>query len=60
MKVLQNSQENTTTVVSFLIKLQRETSAQLFCCEFFKIFYRTLFTEHLRTQMTIFLVLLNN
>ena len=45
LEILQNSQENTCTRVSFLIKLQaeacnfikKETQAQLFSFEFFEI-----------------------
>ena len=52
----QNSQENTCTRVSFLIKLQveacnlieKETLAEVFSCEFCEIFKITFFTEHLR------------
>ena len=38
LEISQNSHENTCARVSFLIKLQAETLAQLFCCKFCKIF----------------------
>ena len=46
LEISQNSQENTCARVSFLIKLQKETLAQVFSCEFCEIskntfFYRT-------------------
>ena len=49
LEISQNSQENTCAGVSFLIKLRaikKETSAQVFSCEFCEIsknpfFYRT-------------------
>ena len=44
-KISQNSQENTCTRVSFLIRM---TPAQIFSCEFCEIFKTTVFTEHLR------------
>ena len=55
LEISQNSQENTCARVSFLIKLKvcnfikKETLAQAFFCEFFKISKNTFFTEHLRT-----------
>ena len=51
----QNSQENTCTRVSFLLKLQacnfikKEVLAQVFSCEFCGIFKSTFFTENLWT-----------
>ena len=61
LEILENSQENTCARVSFLIKLQasacnfikKETLAQLFCCEFCKIYKDTFFTEHLRTTASV-------
>ena len=52
LEILQNSQENTCTRVSFLIKLQanfikKETLAQVFPCEFCEISQSTFFAEHL-------------
>ena len=38
LEISQNSYENTCVRVSFLIKLQNETLAQLFSCEFCEIF----------------------
>ena len=57
LKISQYSQENTYVGVSFLIKLQisgllfyeKETTAQMFCCEYYEIFKSTYFEEHLRT-----------
>ena len=50
-EILQNSQENTSTTVSFLIKLQafikKETLAQVFSCEFCESSKNTFFTKHL-------------
>ena len=54
-EILQNSLENTSARVSFLIKLQtspckfinKETLAQVFSCEFCEISKNTFFTEHL-------------
>ena len=37
LEILQNSEENTCASVSFLIKLQAETLAQVFSSEFCKI-----------------------
>ena len=53
LESLQNLQKNTYATVSFLVNVQasnfikKETLAQVFSCEFFKIFKDTLFTEHL-------------
>ena len=55
LEISQNSLENTSARVSFLIKLQawacnvikKETLAQVFSCEFYKISKNTFFTEHL-------------
>ena len=54
--MLQGSQENNCTRVSFSIKLQastfnfikKETLARVFSCEFCEIFKSTYFIEHLR------------
>ena len=47
-KISQNSEENNRPqVVDNFIK--KETLAQVFCCEFYKIFNNTFFTEQLRT-----------
>ena len=62
LKISQNSQKNTYARVSFLIKLQthacnfikKETLAQVFSCEFCKIFKKTFFTENfLKTASAI-------
>ena len=45
LKISQNSQENTLALAYNFIK--KETLAQVFSCEFCKIFKNTLFTEHL-------------
>ena len=55
LNILKNSQENTCAWVSFLIKLQarsttlskKETLAQVFSCEFCKIFKNIVTIEHL-------------
>ena len=55
LKIYQNSQEKTSTSVSFLIKLQalvcnfikKETLAQVFSCKFCEMVKNTFFTEHL-------------
>ena len=55
LQILQNLQENTCAIVSFLWKLQagtynfikKETLAQVFSCEFYKISKNNSFTEHL-------------
>ena len=51
LEISQNSQENTSARVSFLIKLQnfikKETMGQVFSFEFFKISKSTFFIEHL-------------
>ena len=57
LEISQNSQENTSARVSFLIKLQtsasnfikKETLAEVLSCEFCEIFKNTFFTEHLWT-----------
>ena len=49
LEISQNSQENTSARVSFLIKLQAsgtDTLAQVFSCDFYNIFKDTFFTEH--------------
>ena len=56
LEILQNSQENICTRVSFLIKFQaeacnfikKETLARVFSCEFCEISKNTFFIEHLR------------
>ena len=53
LKISLNSQENICARVNFLIKLQdnfikKETLAQVFSCEYCKIFKSTFFIEHLR------------
>ena len=54
LETWQNLPQNTCARVSLLIKLQacnfieRETLAQVFCCEFCEIFKNTFLTEHLR------------
>ena len=61
--------ENTCVRASFLIKLQaeacnfieKETLAQAFFCEFFKILKKTYFIEHLQnTASDSFIVVLQN
>ena len=57
LEISQNSQENTCSRASFLIKLQasasacnfikKEALAQVFFCEFCEISKNTVFTEHL-------------
>ena len=54
LKNFENSQENTCTRVSFLIKL-KETLAQVFSCEFCEIFKNTFFTEHPRATASVYL-----
>ena len=62
LEILQNSQENTCTRVSFLIKLQtsgcnimkKETLAQVFSCKFCKISTNTFFKEHLWVTASLF------
>ena len=57
LEISQNSQKNTCTRVSFLIKLLAEACsfitkdalAQVFSCEFREISRNNLFTEHLQT-----------
>ena len=57
----QNSQENTSARVLFLIKLQAKASnfikkdalAQVFSCEFCEISKNNFFTEHLRATTSI-------
>ena len=59
LKISQNSQENTSARVSFLIKLQaiacnfikNEALAQVFSCEFWEIFKNIFVTEHLQRQL---------
>ena len=45
IEISQNSQENTCTRVSFLIKLQAWGLAQVFCCEFCEISKNTFFKQ---------------
>ena len=51
LKTLQNSQENTSARVSFLIKagnfIKKEALAQVFSCEICEISKNTFFTKHL-------------
>ena len=52
LKIFKNSQENTCARISFLIKFQasftiKETLAEVFFCEFYKMFKNIIFTEHL-------------
>ena len=47
LKFLLNSQENTILETCNFIKT--ETSAQVFFCEFYKIFKNMYFVDHLRT-----------
>ena len=50
VKISQNSQENTCVRVPFLIKfVKKETLAQVFSFEFYKIFKNIFFTKHLQT-----------
>ena len=59
LRISQNSQENACARLSFVIKLQaetcifikRETLAQVFSYEFYKIFKNTFFTEHIETTV---------
>ena len=48
LKILQNSQENTYAVVSFLIKdcnfIKKETTTQMFSCYFSETFKDTFFS----------------
>ena len=56
LKISQNSQKNTCSRVSFLIKLKalacyflkKDTLTLVFSCEFYEIFKNTFFTEHLQ------------
>ena len=52
LKISQNSQENASTGVSFVIEFQatllKNTSAQVFLCNFCEIFKSTFFAEYLR------------
>ena len=64
LEVSQNLQENTCARVSFLIKLpeacnfiKKETMAQVFSCEFYKISKNTFFTEHLRWLLLSFVLI---
>ena len=62
LEILQNSQENTCSRVSFLIELQastcnvikKETLTQMFFCEFCEIFKNTFFLEHLQGLLYIY------
>ena len=57
LKILQNSEKNTCNWASFFLNkvykacsfIQKETLAQVFFCEFYKISKNTFFTEHLWT-----------
>ena len=58
LKISQNSQENTCVGVPSLIELQiqglhfinKETSTQVFSCEFWEIFKNIFLTKHLRAR----------
>ena len=52
LEILYNSQENTCARASFLIKLQAETLAQVFSCEFCEVSKNTFFTEYLWTTVS--------
>ena len=53
--ILQNIQENTCAIVSFLINfIKKMTLAQVFFGEFCEISKKTFFTEHLRTIASVF------
>ena len=62
LEISQNSQENTCTRVSFLIKLQaevcnfikEETLAQVFFCEFCKISKNIFFIEHISATASLY------
>ena len=64
LEISKNSRENTCAKASFLIKLQaedcnfirKETLAQVFSCEFYKISKNTFFTEHLWATLSVKLV----
>ena len=53
LEILQNSQENTGTRVSFLIKLKacnfikKQALLQVFSCKFWEVSKNTFFIEHL-------------
>ena len=47
LEILQNSKESTCARASFLIKLQKETVAQVFSSEFCKVFKSPFLMEHL-------------
>ena len=52
LNILRNSQKNTSARVSFIVKeawifIKNEILAQVFSCEFLKIFRNTFFTENL-------------
>ena len=60
LKISQNSQENTCVGVSILINLhasglqlyqKKETTTQVFSCEFSEIFKNTFFSEHIQTLL---------
>ena len=59
LKISRNSQKNTCVGGSFLTKFQacnfikKETSTQMFSCEFFEMFRNTFFTEHLRMSASV-------
>ena len=60
LKISQNSQENTSGSVSFLIKffkstlLKKEILGLVLSCDFYGIFKSTCFAEHLRTAVPVF------
>ena len=67
LEISQNSQENTCARVYFLIKLQgttvillkKETLAQVFSCEFYKISKNNLFIEHFWVTASLVLKQIN-
>ena len=72
LEISQNSQENTSARVSFLIKLQaeacnfikKETLAQLFSCDFCEVSKNAFFKEHLwataSAETLLYLVIINS
>ena len=58
LKISQNSQENTSARVSFLIKsfFEKETLTQVFSCDFYEIFWNIFLTENLRTTASVMIL----
>ena len=55
-EISQNSEENTSARVSFLIFfIKKVTLAQVFSCEFCEISKNTFFTEHLWATASVFI-----